>query len=561
MVNASLIVPPVLVAFAALQHFHYRASEAALVILAGAASMLLTRKVANEGGRSDVYLGAVAYLMIGGVSYFRGGMVGSILVWGVALPTCAALIGRSHGAVLWMVLWLAQFGALSLIEHAGLAPPRIEASPGGVLGGFAGTAAMLVVATMMMGRMREASDKQRTLAIEQLHRANKTEAIGRLAGGVAHDFNNLLAVIAARARVLEKELGPSHHLQEDIRAIEDASERGAALTRRLLDIGREDDVTQPIAFDVNEVVTDVAELLASALTEDARLVVSLSPEPIVIEADPKRMHQVIMNLALNARDAMRGIDGEHELRIRTALVQDDAGRHAVIEVTDNGTGMTEDVIGKIFEPFFTTKPIGDGSGLGLSVVNGIVSRHGGTIDVESASGRGTTMRVRLPASQSAPTTVAPDRRPSIHPTRSWKILLVEDDHAVRKATRRLLKLEGHRVLEAANGEEALDQLAQRGDDVEIIVTDVVMPGMSGPELVRRLRSERPEVEVIFMTGYAGDAIGTDLGSGRAIFLQKPVSRDGFNRALEAAGQLGARDEPGRPPPKNGHGASPAASGR
>ncbi len=516
--------------FAALQYFHYHATRAAIVCLVGSVFLALAGVAVRRGLRVEVYVSVVAFVQIGAVSYFRGGMMGPVLAWGVALPTAAALLGLSRGAIIWLVLWAAQVLALAGIEHLGLAPRRIEASPTGVLGGFAGTAAMLVIATVLMNRMREDAETAKDEAMRGLFRANKIEAIARLAGGVAHDFNNLLAVIAARSSVISNELGGGHRCQQDLAAIADATERGAALTRRLLAIGgHEDDVGKALPFDLNDVVRDVAKLLSSTLPDDVALEIRLATECLSVEADPERIHQVAMNLVLNARDALSTAAGDRKLVLSTALRADANGERVVLTVSDTGAGMPQNVVDNIFEPFFTTKDQSQGSGLGLAIVHGTLSALGGTVEVHSEVGRGTTMRIVLTRSDRVPEATAVAERESVEAAPPCTILLVEDDRAVRRATRRLLQFEGHEVIEAEDGRVALER---RGEEVDVLLTDVAMPNMSGPELVRELRGRWPGMPVIFMSGYAGDQLdGAELDQDEAVFLQKPVRPAAFRGAL------------------------------
>lgn len=368
---------------------------------------------------------------------------------------------------------------------------------------------------------------------QQLRQAQKMEAVGRLAGGVAHDFNNMLSVVLSYAGMLgdhELDEGAKDDLQEVIHA----AERASALTRQLLAFSRQQ-VIAPRRLDLNGIVVNMNRMLQRIIGEDIELETELSVKPAVVFADPSQVEQILLNLAVNARDAMpRG----GRLRVRTALVEVDAddiyehvgahpGPHVRLEVSDNGVGMDEETHGHIFEPFFSTKGRNEGTGLGLSTVYGIVQQCDGHIEVQSEPGRGTAFAVLLPCVEGGPV-----RRPSVVPGADSScggretILLVEDEPPVRRAARSILRRRGYTVLEARDGTEALQVAASHEGPIHLLLTDMVMPKMDGQELVRRLADSRGEVRVLLMSGYAGDFMSSsgELAAG-VEFLQKPFTAD------------------------------------
>jgi two-component system cell cycle sensor histidine kinase/response regulator CckA len=366
---------------------------------------------------------------------------------------------------------------------------------------------------------------------EQLRQWQRVEAIGRLAGGVAHDFNNLLMTIKGCSELLLGGLDPRDLRREEVEEIRKAAERATALTRQLLAFGRRQ-VLQPQVLDLNEVVANMDRMLQRLIGEDIQLFTVLDPQLWPVKVDPGQIEQVIMNLAVNARDAMRG---GGKLTIETANVildEDYARRHVSVKpgpcvmlaVTDNGCGMDKETQSHLFEPFFTTKETGEGTGLGLSTVYGIVKQSGGNIWAYSELGQGTTFKIYLPRIEEAVRTYRPKAGRAVSPGGSETILLVEDEEAVRTIVSKILQNKGYTVLEAHHGIEALQICEHHEGLIHLMVTDVVMPMMSGRELAERLTMLRPEIRVLFMSGYPDNAIVHHgvLGAGTA-FLQKPFT--------------------------------------
>jgi PAS domain S-box-containing protein len=376
----------------------------------------------------------------------------------------------------------------------------------------------------------------------QLHQSQKMEAIGRLAGGVAHDFNNILGIISACAEFLRDRIDPKAEPSLYVENIKKATERGSSLTRQLLTFSRSS-VIQPRVLDLNERLKDVSKLLRPLMGDDVEiLIVSKSPAAVV-EADPGQLDQIVVNLAVNARDAMpRG--GKFILETRAMMLDDAsteqhqaiaAGRYVVLAVSDTGSGMDEATVSRIFEPFFTTKELGKGTGLGLATVYGIVKQSAGHILVYSELGHGTTFKIYLPSadhkigleSKSEVETVSPKR----HGT---TILLVEDDEIMRSLTRQLLQEHGYTVVEADDGKSALEWVESHPDPIDLVLTDVVMRRMSGPELAERLKASRPNLKVVYMSGYTGELIAEREVLKRGItLLEKPFTRTALLNTIHA----------------------------
>jgi PAS domain S-box-containing protein len=366
---------------------------------------------------------------------------------------------------------------------------------------------------------------------EQLLQAQKMEAIGRLAGGVAHDFNNLLTAILGNAELAMTNLDQRDPLREDLLEIERAAKRATALTGQLLAFSRKQ-VLQPEVIDLNEVITDMQEMLGRLLGEDITLQVLQGSRGAHVRADPVQLQQVLMNLAVNARDAMP--DGgtltleAADLSLDEAYVDSHTevrpGEYAVLAVSDTGSGMDAETRVRIFEPFFTTKEVGKGTGLGLSTVYGIVQQSGGHIWVYSEPGQGTVFKIYLPRVSDPGQHAAPRRSPPgvPAPVGTETILLVEDEPAVRELAGRALRRQGYRVIEAANAGEALLRCENMREPLDLLVTDVVMPQMGGADLAERLRQLKPGLRVLFMSGYSGDAVARHgiIPDGVA-FLSKP----------------------------------------
>jgi signal transduction histidine kinase/ActR/RegA family two-component response regulator len=405
---------------------------------------------------------------------------------------------------------------------------------------------------------RTEAEKERTDALEalrntekQLVQSQKLEAVGRLAGGISHDFNNLLTVILGYSDITLRQLRNDHPLRRNLEEIVRASERAAALTRQLLAFSRKQ-VMQPKVFDVNTVVTELEKMLRRMIGEDVELRVSLQSDLGNIKADPVQLEQVLMNLVVNGRDAMpKG----GKLSIETTNVYLDEsyardhvsvepGHYVMLAISDTGVGMDAETRQRIFEPFFTTKAPGKGTGLGLSMVYGIVRQSGGNIWVYSEEGRGTTFKIYFPRVTETAEEYKRAAATVPVPKGSETILLVEDADWVRKLARQVLEGAGYRVLEASSADAAISmcETSNNGTRIDLLLTDVVMPGMSGDDMSKRVLVKRPNLPVLYMSGYTDDAIVQHGVLEPGInFIQKPFSPDAL--ALKVREVLDARSQP------------------
>jgi PAS domain S-box-containing protein len=395
------------------------------------------------------------------------------------------------------------------------------------------------------GRVVGASAIARNITVQkkiedQLRQSQKMEAIGRLAGGVAHDFNNLLGIVTACTELLRS------HVDDDsgeyIDNIREAAKRGASLTRQLLAFSRRQPV-QAQVLDLNERLKEVSKLLRPLMGDDVEITVVPRAPTAIVEADAGQLDQIVVNVAVNARDAMpRG----GKLIIETGVFEFDegfahehpplvAGRYVMLAISDSGMGMDESTRAHIFEPFFTTKEMGKGSGLGLATVYGIVKQCGGHIWVYSEPDRGTTFKIYLPsadhklgARHEVQAETLPPRREGV------TILLAEDDPIMRRLTKKMLEEHGYKVLEAVDGKDALELIGANHAEIDLTLTDVVMKGMSGPELVLRLIDSHPAMKVVYMSGYTGELVASQGVDSAIRLLEKPFTRSSLLRILDAA---------------------------
>ena len=374
---------------------------------------------------------------------------------------------------------------------------------------------------------------EQRLREQQSQQAQRMEAIGRLAGGVAHDFNNILMISSANVQLLEESKQDPAKIERYARQIQNATERGAALTRQLLAFGRRQ-MLNPSILDLNAVVTELWKMLPRLLGEDIDTVLSLDSALSPVSADRGQLEQVIMNLAVNARDAMTH-GGKLTVETTNAVIDDNSeqvhgvdipsGRYIVLAVSDTGSGMSPEVQAQIFDPFFTTKELGKGTGLGLATVYGIVKQSGGYICVTSEVGKGATFKVFLPRVEARVPSPGTSPAKEHVPAGSGTILLVEDEVALREVTSEYLRSKGYEVVDAGDGGTALQMCKRHHGPIDLLITDVVMPGVSGISVARAVLEARPGLRTIFMSGYTDRALSPELLGPNAVFLQKPVSLD------------------------------------
>jgi two-component system cell cycle sensor histidine kinase/response regulator CckA len=384
--------------------------------------------------------------------------------------------------------------------------------------------------------------RERQVQLEMLlNRSRRLEAVGRVAGGVAHDFNNLLAVILNYATFVAEELPPGSSMLKDLDEVRTAAERGTSLTRQLLIFsGR--DLTHPEILDLNATIRRLEKMLRRTVGSHIELNIALAPDLSVVEIDPAEIEQAILNLVLNARDAMPGggvltIESENvELdEIYTGTVPGmDPGAYVRVTVADSGPGIAPADLEHIFEPFYTTKPPAEGTGLGLAAVHGIIGAAGGHVGVYSEPGIGTAFKIHLPIAAGVP--VEPSEfEIGEHTWRTGTVLVVEDEPSVLVMASRILERAGNAVLSAADGPSALEILAARGDDVDLVLADVVMPRMLGPELAKRIARDRPGLPVVFMSGYTHQKIAAQaLLRGEVVLIEKPFTAARLVNAVGAA---------------------------
>ena len=381
----------------------------------------------------------------------------------------------------------------------------------------------------MRANLQKTENEQKQLE-QRLRQAHKMEAVGRLAGGVAHDFNNLLMIVSGHCELLSARIAAGEPDRSNVEQIQKAADRAVSMTRQLLAFSRMQ-VLAPRVIDLNAVIADMGKMLARLIGEDIEYTFTPDPRLVSVKADPGQIGQVIMNLVVNSRDAMpKG--GSITVRTRNAVLDRDEarkrhpmqpGEYGLLSVTDTGHGMDEETKAHIFEPFFTTKGVGKGTGLGLATVYGIVKQSGGFIWVESAQGKGTTFEIYLPHGHATNIEDTKEIKPATIPRGKETILVVEDEAAVRELACEFLRSAGYSVLEAKNGAEALETIAQSANAIHLVLADMIMPRMGGGEMAERLKKERPELKVLFMSGYPEHAgVQSSQISPQAI-LAKPFS--------------------------------------
>jgi signal transduction histidine kinase len=375
------------------------------------------------------------------------------------------------------------------------------------------------------------SEKERAALEDQLHQAQKMEAVGRLAGGVAHDFNNMLGVIIGHAELALALINPTEPLYIDLQEIRKAAQRSADLTRQLLAFARRQTVS-PKVLDLNDTVSGMLKMLGRLIGEDIDLAWRPGRDLRKVRIDPSQIDQILANMAVNARDAIAGVG---KITIETGnVVLDDAycaehaefvpGEFVLLAVSDTGAGMSREILAHLFEPFFTTKKMGRGTGLGLATVHGIVKQNGGFINVYSEPGRGTTFKIYLPAFEGETAKASAETAAGKRHRGTETVLIVEDEKAILKLGRKILEQLGYKVLTANTPAQAIHMVRESSGDIHLLITDVVMPEMNGRDLAERLTSIKPGLKCLFMSGYTASVIAHQGVLDKGVcFIQKPFS--------------------------------------
>ena len=464
----------------------------------------------------------------------------------------AQVVGRhfSDFAVQGGALGNGQAGGAVVVKGAGAIPVVHISRPDGSVAQVELSSAVVEVGgeTCVLNIGRDVSDRLRLEG--QLRQSQKMDAIGRLAGGIAHDFNNLLSVILSYGEILLREMKPDEPLRDDVEQIRKAGSRAADLTRQLLMFSRQQ-VTAPKVVDLNEALGGVDKMLRRILGADVELVLVLAPRLGRVRIDPGSLEQVIMNLAVNARDAMPA-GGRLMMETANVLLDEEyarahhgvtPGRHVLLAISDTGCGMDKPTQARIFEPFFTTKDVGRGTGLGLSTVFGIAQQCGGSVWVYSEPGKGSTFKVYLPRVDAAVDSLRPIEAP-LNLRGTETILLVEDDDQVRAVASGMLRKSGYEVLDARNPGEAVIRSEGHKGTIHLLLSDVIMPLASGPELASRLVKARPETKVLFMSGYTNESVVRNgILDARFAYLQKPITLTTLTtkvrEVLDAEGDTGS----------------------
>ncbi len=544
--GVAVVSIPIFIGFGLRQIYTHHLLVPGLILSSGSlvafATLFLLRT--NRSASVAVHLlGAYICLGLGAISYIRGGFVIGVLMWTMAVPLATILLHRRRWLYLWSSFLFIEYTVLFALQRHGIPGTEILHGPG--YPAAVSLLAFITVASLFYWKGRTQIELEKRTLERQVAEQQRVEALGRLAGGIAHDFNNLLTVTRTHASMALEELGEEHQVAGDLKTIEEAAERGAALARQLLALGNRDVVHQE-SFDPNDLVRGVERLLRRVLPENIVFELALDPAAGHIHADRYQIEQVVMNLTVNARDAMP--DGGR-LRIVSEGVElpnaDDSlelppGPYVRLTVEDTGVGVAEDVLPHLFEPFFTTKGA-EGTGLGLATSYAIVHRAGGELTVTTRLGEGTVFSAWLPQID-APVRLEPSRDRALSRARveGVTLLLAEDEKPVRDAARRILERRGYRVLCAKDGEHALEVVDGHDGAVDLLLTDVVMPRLGGCQLASELRQRYPEIKIVYTSGHADNqGVSEEVAAEVATFLRKPYDNQQLVRQVQDALQLEA----------------------
>ncbi len=482
----------------------------------------------------------VIYLTIFAVGAARGGLRLSLVTWNFVLIFGAGLFSRKPMTVLWGVLILLQMAALYALGEAEVLP-YVESTMFQKLFSVSTLLAWSVIMAVLVAQARDQRDVERRRLAEQVDTLRRIQALGRLSGGIAHDFNNLLTVVSSHASLLRQQLRDPTDV-EDLQAIEQAARRGRDFTARLLALTRGEPEPMQVV-DLAEQLRGFSRLVRLAVAEGVQLQVELQ-EGSTAHVDRAALEQVLLNACMNAADALP--DGG-TVRLSAQVVEVDTpqqgvhgqvtpGRWVCVSVQDDGVGMTPDVLEHMFDAFFTTKSRADGTGIGLSTAMAAVQRMDGQLMVDSHPGRGTTFRVLLPWQPALPPTTPtePSDAPEASAAHGLRVLLADDESSVRRAVRRLLERHGFQVTEVADGAEALEHVEADPTAYDLVLTDVVMPKMTGIQLAEAARQVAPDLPFVFVSGYADGPDRVTLSSTDARFVQKPFAQATLLRTLHDA---------------------------
>ncbi|MBN1655471.1 MAG: response regulator [Deltaproteobacteria bacterium] len=542
--------------FNAVIHLREKASFAAAVLLFAVAALCFALLLSvRKSGRYRLLFHLYSSILVALVStlgYMEGGFQAGTYMWTLAIITMGPHLLGIKGTAFWAVIVALVYVFFYFFNASSFAPqPTLTLSPA-VLQRFDFVVLSSLLFIMFLWSigfegLLARSMKEKRLAEEKLRQAQRLESVGLLAGGIAHDFNNLLSVILTYTNLLYDGLDATDPRREEALQIRFAGERAADIVRQLLQFSRKE-MDQPEPLDLNDILFDIKGLLERSLGETVSLFLSLKEGLWKVLIDRRQIQQVLLNLTVNARDAMPEggrLDiqtGNQEIERKEAKkLGIKPGQYVQLLVRDGGIGMNDEIKSRIFEPFFTTKSLGKGTGLGLSTTYGIIKQAHGTVSVDSSPGRGTVFYVLLPVYEGQIATIKQTEKETVEKRdKKYKILLVEDDDGVREATRRILTRAGFQMLSVRDSDEALRICRSHVGQIDVLLTDVVMPGMPGSRLAELVPIYQPGIAVVLMSGYADDEIVRyGLAQGRFTFVQKPFNQ---NELINAIHQSVSRSE-------------------